>query len=52
MQIIIPFCKNGFAALSLDDEESDLKVLNDETEKEIPKVGKEDGVNLNISMPT
>ena len=45
--------KNRFAALSLDDEESDLEMLNDETERETSKGGKErNGVNWNVSIPT
>ena len=45
--------KNRFAALSLDDEESDLEILNDETERETPKGGKgRNGVNSNVSIPT
>ena len=49
----ITLCKNRFTALSLDDEESDLEAVNDETVKETPKVGKRrHGDNSNVSMPT
>ena len=44
---------NRFAALSLDGKESDLEILNDDTDREAPKGGKgRNGVKKNVSIPT
>lgn len=41
------------AVLSIDDEESDLEVLNDRNERQAPKGGqKESEVNLNANKQT